>query len=705
MFKRIGLLVLLVVLQCLWHPTVTSAEFKFSTPVEISLAYWRKADSPQKFDAYLYGMEAAAWEINQAGGLAGHEVKITPHNDQGKVEETQRIAETIAKSDNVVSVVGFSNSKRATTAIESVSLAGIPILSSSGSSRVFDADPGKVFYTTNFGVRGEARYVEAFAKERGYRDALFVYKEGDGYSEEFFDEISKILPAAHVVYQENADDSFVESIRKQVKPETVIFISLTVNENGRLSQKVRAAGIASDIYLGRGGMVGVEFYDSGGRGIKNVFELSTLLAGLSNETLEDFAGKHPKFFKDEESLSYLEYAAYAYDMVHLINQSVKAVGVEVEGDIHELRKHIGKGLKSVTFEGITDTYSFSMDRVTDTYTSQYLLESNGYRALPYKKQFVFRNGKLHEIPIAFVNIDIMNVDVKNQEASVYDVEFVMTLTSIIDATLDDLDFENVVIGSSNYLPSIYSKEFFSEFDSLLEDDLKSRSYKVYGSFKWDNSIENFPFDTQEFGLLLKPKDPEKKDFLVYFTNKDQGRIVNRVQISGWDPLYFKSGYKKGSYYFSSIGGKDYATTYYRSSMVINAKRVSLSPAFKFIFPLLIVLFATVSLFFVPQSVDSADKVGAISNMLITVIALYFTYATIVDVNYITTVDIMYFGALALIITSKIALIMEYHSSSANYQKGYHGYLKIFTTRYKVLWLAEIFVFIAMIYYAAMKIFN
>lgn len=702
MWYKVSLLALLFLAHGFGDMTLARAGYKFPTSVEIGLSYWRKPDSPQKFDAYLYGMNAAAKEINQAGGLAGHEIKIVPYDDQGSEEQCRQIAASIAANQNMVAVVGFSNSARAVKSIEPVSLAGIPILSSAGSRKVYSADPNEVFFSTNFGTAGEARYFKAFAAERNYRKVVSVFKEKDGYSAELQDEIARFLPTANIIYAEDNQDEMIEALSREVTPGTVVLISLSVNENAGLAKKIREAGLKNDIYLGRGGMVGVEFFENGGRGLKDIFELSTLLAGLSNEDIEGFAGNHGAYFSDEKNLSYLEYATYAYDMVNLINATIRGSGQEYVESPLSLRGLLKDGLSSVQYEGVTDSYSFNNLRGIDSFTSQYLLEATGSRAIPYKKQFAFRRDELLQIPVAYMNIDILGVNITNQEASSYDAEFILTITSILDITIEDIDFENVIIGNSNFLPSIYAKEFITDLNADLPEGMTRRSYKVYGAFSWDNTIEEFPFDTQDFGLLLKPKDPINKDFLVYFTSQDKERILSRVELSGWQSKSLSSGYKKGHYLFSGLEGAAISTPYYRSSIIVTAKRFSLSPAFKFIFPLTIVLLATVALFFIPMD-SNVDKLGAASNMLITVIALYFTYATIVDVNYITMVDIMYFGALAFVIISKIGLIMEYNHKESVSGIGFIAYVKGAAKHYKYIWTLNLVAFIGMIGYAIHKL--
>jgi len=628
--------------------------------LEIGFVYWKKDKAPEKYNAYLYGINKAIKDLNENGGIAGHNlaVSIVPFNEKGQVEETVKIAKEISKRDKMVAVIGFSNSKRALPSIEFVSNSNIPIISSAGSRKVFEKDINDIFFTTNFGIKGETLYLQKFIEAKGYKDFVFIAKEGDGYSEEYYSEVVAMMPK-NKKYTIDEIDNNLEDIKKNISKNTLVIISIDVQNNAKYSNILRKIGINNDIFLGRGGIVGGEFYEAGGYGLKNIYELSTLLAGVSNETIQKFENDNAKYFKDEKNKRYLEYAAYGYDAMSLIANAYNRASYKNETDPKIVREHIKKGLSLITqkdpYDGVATTYSFDKSRIGGKLTPQYILESTGKKPSLYKKQYIYQNGVLTYVPALFTNIDIKSININDQEASEYTIEMMLTLISEKDITLDDLEFENIVISDSSFVPSIYSKEFIVP-KSHEQQDLKVKIYNVKALFSWGNSIENFPFDSQKLPILIKPKNPVDKNFINFFIS-DINHNLNKIDISGWQIDSGYAGFKKGNYEYIGTDLEKKKEYYYRSSFTVDITRSALSSAIKFILPLMIVLFITLVLFAQPDNAPG-DKVGAGTNMLITVAALYFTYATLVEVDYVTFVDKLFMGSLGFVLLANVIFILR-----------------------------------------------
>jgi ABC-type branched-subunit amino acid transport system substrate-binding protein len=629
--------------------------------LEIGFVYWKKANAPEKYNAYVYGINKAIQEINEKGGLEGHPLKLVLFNEKGKVEESIKIAKEIAKRKKMIAVIGFSNSNRALKAIKYVSEANIPIISSAGSRKIFSQDKNGVFFTTNFGIKGETLYLEKFIKAKGYKNFIFISKKGDTYSDEYFNYVSKILKSNGKFTLEDFNNN-LQKIRNSILKDTLIIISINVADNAKYSFILRNIGIKNDIFLGRGGIVGSEFYEAGGYGLKNIYELSTLLAGVSNETIQEFEEKNRDYFKNEKNKRYLEYATYGYDVINLIMNAYYRAAYKDVDDPKLIREIIKHGLLMITeknpYDGIATTYSFDKNRIGGKLTPQYILESTGKKPSLYKKQYIYQNGVLKYVPTLYTNIDIKSITINSQEASEYTFEMMITLISEQDIGLDDLEFENIVISDSSFKPSIYSKEFIvsSHDDTEKKENLKIKTYYVKALYSWDNTIEDFPFDSQKLPILIKPKDPIHKNFINFFIS-DINQNLNKINISGWQINGGYAGFKKGNYEYIGPDLEKKKEYYYRSSFTVNVTRKALSSAVKFILPLMIVLFITIILFALPDKA-AGDKVGSATNMLITVAALYFTYATLVEVDYLTFVDWLYMGSLGFVLLANVLFILR-----------------------------------------------
>lgn len=676
----------IILIMIAFFITFLTADQKKDT-LEIGFVYWKKDKAPEKYNAYLYGINKAIEDLNQDGGIAGHnlEVSIVPFNEKGKVEQTVKIAKEISKREKMVAVIGFSNSKRAIPSIEFVSNSNIPIISSAGSRKVFQKDKNNIFFTTNFGIKGETLYLEKFIQTKGYDKLLFISKDGDRYSDEYYDEVSQVMKKSKKIDIKDIQKE-LQSINQFITKKTLVIVSIDVANNAKVSRVLRDNGIENDIFLGRGGIVGGEFYDEGGYGLKNVYELSTLLAGVSNETIMKFKNENKKFFKEPKNKPYLEYAAYGYDALNLIAQAYFRASYKKENDPKIIREHIKKGLSLITeqnpYDGVATTYSFDNKRIGGKLTPQYILESTGKKPSLYKKQYIYQNGVLTYVPALYTNIDIKSIDITNQEASEYTIEMMLTLISEKDITLDDLEFENIVISDSSFVPSIYAKEFIVP-KSHEQNDLKVKIYNVKALFQWGNSIEHFPFDSQKLPILIKPKNPVDNNFINFFIS-DINNNLNKIDIAGWKIDGGYAGFKKGNYEYIGTDLEKKKEYYYRSSFTVDITRSALSSAIKFILPLSIVLFITIVLFALPDNA-AGDKVGSGTNMLITVAALYFTYATLVEVDYLTFVDWLYMGSLGFVLIANVIFILRQRFYQAEADDT--GFDKpCFTGRFGLSWI-------------------
>lgn len=636
--------------------------------LKIPLVYWRKPDEPGKFEAYLYGMRAAAKDAMEREALHAARIEIVPMDERGDAVVSQEIARKIAADVRVACVVGFSNTKRAAKAIEPVSRAGIPILSSSGGAAVFAADAGNTFFTTNFGIAGEMQYFARFATRRGYQASIAIIAANDAYSEEYIESASQVLPLRGVLrldISKGWNGTYAPEIRAFAaahrEPGTVCILSLGADHNGRAAAALRDGGADHDLWLGRGALVGDEFYRNGGVSIERVFELSELLTGIADEGLQQFRLQHRSWFDKPGNDSYLEYAAYGYDMVAMAIAAAERIlkADHPPHDIALVRDAIRRGLLQFTIRdpyiGISGIYSFDERRIGGQLANQYLLESNGLEPVPYRMQYLVNaEGRLQEVPTVFTLIEVASLSPKNLEASEYDVDLTLTLLSVEDIRFEDIDIENAATAATGDRQALYAKPIIT---GARRGDFVQNTYLVKGTLQAPNSIEAFPFDTQTFPIRIRPRDALAKNFLVYFGKRTQS--VHRIDMDGWEVIGDWAGLNRGSFELLDDKGQRIRQFYYRSAYTIQAARDATGAVTKFLLPLAIVMLFTVFIFFLPENSANADKVGVGSNMLITVIALYFTYATIVDVPYTTIIDWAYMLALAIVLIMNIVFIFRH----------------------------------------------
>ncbi|MCX8039800.1 MAG: hypothetical protein N3B15_04415, partial [Planctomycetota bacterium] len=290
----------------------------------------------------------------------------------------------------------------------------------------------------------------------------------------------------------------------------------------------------------------------------------------------------------------------------------------------------------------------------DVYKRQ-ILESNGQEPVPYRMQYLVNAlGSLQEVPTAYTLIEVASISPQTLEASVYDIALTMTLLSVEDIRFEDVDFENAATAATGDRPALYAKPIVT---GARRGEFFQNTYLVKGTLQAPNTIEDFPFDTQTFPIRIRPRDALAKNFLVYFGKRTQS--VQRIDMDGWSALGDWAGLNRGSFELLDEKGQRIRQFYYRSAYTIQAERDSAGAVTKFLLPLAIVMLFTIFIFFLPENSANADKIGVGSNMLITIIALYFTYATIVDVPYATIIDWSYMLALGIVLVFNIIVIFRH----------------------------------------------
>jgi ABC-type branched-subunit amino acid transport system substrate-binding protein len=630
--------------------------------IRIPLVYWRKPDDPGKYDAYVFGMRAAASETMGRSALGGRRIEIVPMDERGAEAESQRLAAAIAADPQVACVVGFSNTKRAAASIGPVSAAGIPILSSAGGSAVQAVDTGGCFFTTNLGLGGEMRYLERFAKQRARTSVAAIIPEKDAYGDEFVVAASAVLVPQGLLRLDLSGGwkpehaAAVRAFAAQgLPPDALLVLSLDADLNGTAAKELRAAGVTNDIWIARGSLVGEEFYRGGGTGLNGVFELSELLTGIANGGLQEFRSAHADWFDHGNRDTYLEYAAYGYDMVRL---AVLAAERSLEGGASpaDLRAAIRTGLARLDardpYDGVSGTYSFNAQRVGGQLVAQYLLESVGTAPVPYRMQYLAAaDGSLQEVPTVFTLLDVSSVAPIGLDASSYNVEFTLTLLSMNDIRIEDIDFENAAVAASGDRQALLAKPIVL---GTRRGGMLQSTYLVTGTFTAANTVEAFPFDHQTFPLQIRPRDALARNFLVYFGKRSASSLA-RITMDGWKVRSDWAGLSRGSFDLLDERGERSRQYYYRSAYTISSNRDSLGAVAKFLLPLGVVMTLCLFLFLLPDSSNS-DKVGLSSNLLITVIALYFTYATVVGVPYATTIDWTFIGCLGMVLLTNATFI-------------------------------------------------
>ncbi len=636
------------------------------SPLEIGFVYWRKPDNPGKFDAYVHGMKVAIDEVNAAGGLGGRPLVLKVFDEKGDAAVSENIAERIASSDGIVGVVGFSNSGRAINAIGRLSGAGIPVISSAGSSELFEIDTRKCFFSTNPGVSSDAAYFTKLVECESFKKIIVAAPEDDSYSREYVAEIKRVFPNA-VVFSIGKDKAYdcgfiTAGIRNSGVDGSTLVVLLCGAETAAevaaaMTVEPGAEGVPR-FFLPKGGLETFAFAARSGLGLKGVYAISPLVSGVSDERIEGFK---TKLSPRQVDAGLTEYAAYAYDLVWLMKSAFeKERGEKKSVDLSQIRARITNGLKGCTrsapSDGIAGSYSF-VDRRGSGVTPQYLLEDIGGKPVPYKWQFIpGPEGGLSKLPTLYTQLRILSISPANFECNAYTMDFLVTTRAAEPIGYADIDFENVAMSESTFTPMISMREMVP---LALSGGMYSSAAKIHGKFTWDNTIGEFPFDTQSFSIVARPKNAMSNNFLLYVEDRSQGRLRG-ISIGNWTIRTDLSGFRKEVLDVMGTNGEKQKKYYYTTSYSVIADRIPVGPVNKFLIPLAATMVLALFLILMPIQ-NAGDVLGASYGTVLAVIALYLSYVTVVNIDYPTLIDKVFLFALGILIVKNFLFVVRQRS--------------------------------------------
>ncbi|HEY1952259.1 MAG TPA: ABC transporter substrate-binding protein [Gemmatimonadaceae bacterium] len=292
----------------------------------------------------LHGVELATEEINTAGGINGHPLRVVSRDDDGDGEKATKIAEDFVATRAVSAVVGHVNSSgmlaaapvydgqlvAVATSATSPDLTGV----SSWVFRIISSDSlngiALANFASKFGLRGPAS-VSVLYENNTYGRGL-----ADAFRRSFHGEILSLDPI-------NADMTTAEpyvSYLKTRKPK-IVFVAGRVASGLKILQEAKRQGF-NPIFLGGDGWQGI---------LADTATSEGAYVGMSF-TPEDPSAAARAFvlaFEKKYHTTPDAHAALAYDATKLIAQALKAKGPDRAG----VRDYLHSLNRETAYEGLT----------------------------------------------------------------------------------------------------------------------------------------------------------------------------------------------------------------------------------------------------------------------------------------------------------------------------------------------------------------
>jgi branched-chain amino acid transport system substrate-binding protein len=292
----------------------------------------------------LQGVQLAAEEINKAGGIDGHPLKVITRDDAGDGPQAARIAQEFVRNRSISAVIGHVNSSgmlsaapiydgelaAVATSATSPDLTGI----SSWVFRVISSDSlngiALANFASRFGQRGPTTVAVIYENNtygRGLADSFRRSFHGDIIS---LDPINDDLPTA---------EPYIAYLKTR-KPK-IVFVAGRVASGLKILREARRQGFNA-IFVGGDGWQGI---------VADTATSEGTYIGMSF-TPEDPSPAARKFvaaFKKKFNAAPDAHAALAYDATHLVAQALKEKGP----DRRAVRDYLRSLNRETAYAGLT----------------------------------------------------------------------------------------------------------------------------------------------------------------------------------------------------------------------------------------------------------------------------------------------------------------------------------------------------------------
>ena len=292
----------------------------------------------------LQGIQLAAEEINKAGGIDGHLLKVIDRDDAGDGAQAAKIAQQFVDNEQISAVIGHVNSSgmlasahvydgdlpAVATSATSPDLSGI----SSWVFRVISSDSLNGIALANFAAKYGQRGASSVAVL--YENNTYGRGLADSFRRSFHGEIVSLDPI-------NADLPTAEpyiSYLKMRKPK-LVFVAGRVSSGLKILQEAKRQGF-NPVFVGGDGWQGI---------LNDTATSEGTYIGMSftPEDPRPVARTFVTAFEKKFHTAPDAHAALAYDATRLVAQALKEVGP----DRRAIRKYLHSLNRETAYQGLT----------------------------------------------------------------------------------------------------------------------------------------------------------------------------------------------------------------------------------------------------------------------------------------------------------------------------------------------------------------
>lgn len=602
----------------------------------IAMLVSSKGEESEELKAIRVLADLRVAEINAAGGIKGRPLRLVYYDDQQEAVNTLTNVRKATEDPSLIGMVGIWSSTRGAAAAEAVGESGVPLISEVSVSEVY-ATYGNYFSMVR-STTDEIQILRQFLRDHGSRIAFFGL-EGDLYSDTFRNAFAAPSSGHEFVFARSVKGSDdlanldLSAEFAQLRDKNVQFILLAIGgpKGGGVLKRLAALGIKIPVFVllgtikGHLKVEGAEAYD----GIIYEFPKGGI-PNVSNERIEQLLHR---LGRDGARLVFsdfaLGYGAKYADMVAMIAELAQAsvadaAQANAEQNIAQLRSDVVARLAGYApgkkrFEGWFQDWFFNQTRSVAEPTLIAWRPPGRETATLAPRQYTRWRDRFDTLPVVYMTVDVVKVLSIDTDKSTFDAEFNLSTRS--DPPLPDKSFEytNALRSSSDNSPLVSVRRMEPPKGAGVSVD--SRLDRIVGTFRFDRTIADYPFDTQRITISFEPVKTTRP-FLVQ--PPDQAARDNRFDVEGWEVVTNDVGASQD--HITMIGSavdEQVLIPFYKFNYSWLVKRKSTDFMWRVLVPLVFILVLTYFAIYIGDGVFEA-RIGAQVTALLSALALYLS---------------------------------------------------------------------------------
>ena len=286
-------------------------------------------------DTEKKGVELAAKQINENGGINGMTIELIEEDDQQDPKTAVSAINKLVSSDEVVAAVGTVNSSCTLAMMDVTENNEIPLVTPI-SSGVAITDPSNSYIVRlQASDKLQAKAITEYAiNDLGYKNIAVMFQNDDfgaGGKDVVVETLKDagIEPLAVEAFESSATDMSAQLLKiKDLNPEAIIMWTM-YGCGATIAKQCDQLGIDCDL-MGGGGLTNAKLYELGGESAVGILNTQTFFP--DKEKASETAGAFIDAYEAEYGETPDSNAAMSYDSMMVLAEGLKAATPDMKAD-------------------------------------------------------------------------------------------------------------------------------------------------------------------------------------------------------------------------------------------------------------------------------------------------------------------------------------------------------------------------------------